>query len=144
MKKDIDWNGFKENVETYISKHRGISGNMLKQLFDNYSEKAVKNCNIPVKNGSLPLTDEKKLELILKKFHSHTKNQWEDDLVKEYPYCEIPCLVELVWNEAQRISNSLPDEFGHHNNFRYCPGCGKEWVKDSEQFGCWSCGFIMK
>lgn len=38
MKKKIDWNGFKENVETYLEHHSGISANVLKTLFDNYSE----------------------------------------------------------------------------------------------------------
>lgn len=50
--------------------------------------------------NSLPLTEEKKLELILRKYHGHTKEQWENELVKKYPYCEIPSLVEIVWNEA--------------------------------------------
>jgi hypothetical protein len=53
MKKDIDWTGFKENVETYIRKHKGISGKMLKQLFDNYSDNAVKNCAIPLVSKSV-------------------------------------------------------------------------------------------
>jgi len=23
-----------------------------------------------------------------------------------------------------------------------CPGCGNNWEKDSETFGCWFCGFV--
>ena len=61
----------------------------------------LKKLTIPAVSGSLPLTDEKKLDLILRKYHGHTKDQWERELVKKYPYCEIPYLVEMVWNEAQ-------------------------------------------
>ena len=25
--------------------------------------------------------------------------------------------------------------------FKFCPGCGKDWEFDSEEFGCWSCGY---
>ena len=25
--------------------------------------------------------------------------------------------------------------------FKFCPGCGKKWELDSEEFGCWSCGY---
>ena len=39
---------------------------------------------------------------------------------------------------------SVIDKFGHHNNWKYCPGCGKTWELDSESFGCWSCGFIRQ
>lgn len=55
----------------------------------------------PPVSGSLPLTEEKKLELILRKYHGHTKEQWENELAKQYPYCEIPHLVESVWKAAQ-------------------------------------------
>jgi hypothetical protein len=65
MKKNIDWIGFKENVETYIRKHRGISGKMLKQLFDNYSENAVKNCTIP--HVSVSLVNGKFMKWLAKK-----------------------------------------------------------------------------
>lgn len=64
-------------------------------------KKQAKNCSIPDVSGSLPLTEEKKLELILRKYHGHTKEQWLNELVKEYPYCEIPYLVEMVWKAAQ-------------------------------------------
>lgn len=50
-------------------------------------------------------------------------------------------LVRLYQNELKKYS--IPDKFGHNNNWKYCPGCGKKWKKDSESFGCWSCGFIM-
>jgi hypothetical protein len=46
MKRDIDWKGFQENVETYIKKNRGIGAKFLKILFDNYSTKGIKNLNI--------------------------------------------------------------------------------------------------
>lgn len=52
-------------------------------------------------NKPLPiLTEELKMEIILSKFHMHTKEQWEE-LVKEYPYNEIPHLIEMVWKLAQ-------------------------------------------
>ena len=38
--------------------------------------------------------------------------------------------------------NSFADKFGHHNNWKYCPGCGIAWEKDGDQFGCWSCGYV--
>jgi len=25
--------------------------------------------------------------------------------------------------------------------FNFCPGCGKDWEFDSDEFGCWSCGY---
>ncbi len=53
------------------------------------------------------ITEEKKLELILCKFHGHTKEQWENELVKDYPYYEIPHLVEFVWEQAI-LSLSIP------------------------------------
>ena len=31
MKKDIDWKGFEENVETYLKKHRGIGAEFLEK-----------------------------------------------------------------------------------------------------------------
>jgi len=38
----------------------------------------------------------------------------------------------------------LPDEFGHNTNWKYCPGCRKEWEKDDESFGCSSCGYVRR
>ncbi len=49
----------------------------------------------------LPISEETKLQLILRKYHGHTKLQWENDLVKKYPYCEIPKLIEMTWEMAQ-------------------------------------------
>jgi hypothetical protein len=37
----IDWDGFKENIETYITNHNTISDKMLCSLFKNYSEQQV-------------------------------------------------------------------------------------------------------
>jgi hypothetical protein len=46
---------------------------------------------------------------------------------------------------CDKKGNSLTvDDMGHNTNWRYCPGCGKSWEKDSEVFGCWSCGFVRK
>ena len=50
MKKDIDWKGFEENVETYLKKHRGIGAEFLKQLFDDYSTKGHKNKTVTLVN----------------------------------------------------------------------------------------------
>ena len=53
-----------------------------------------------IKAGS-KLTDEEVIELILSKFHGHTRKQWDEDLSKRYPWIELPYLVRGVWNTAQ-------------------------------------------
>lgn len=73
----------------------------IKLCCEEYSMQYVKSAN----NTIITLTEEVKTELILRKFHGHTKEQWENEIVKNYPYCEIPYLVELVWNEAQGNKN---------------------------------------
>lgn len=51
------------------------------------------------------------------------------------------------------VSGSLPvaeqgaiDDFGHHHEWKFCPGCGIDWDLDTgaDQFGCWSCGFVRQ
>ena len=52
MAKYIDWEGFQENVEAYLKKHKGINAKMLKQLFDNYSENIVSDDSPPGSCGA--------------------------------------------------------------------------------------------
>ena len=46
--------------------------------------------------------------------------------------------------DANNIAVSLPDKFGHNDNWKYCPGCKKEWEEDDQSFGCSSCGFVRR
>lgn len=47
------------------------------------------------------LTNEGVIDIILQKYHGHTREQWEKDLKNRYPYIELPSLVRGVWNLAQ-------------------------------------------
>jgi len=40
---------------------------------------------------------------------------------------------EIKINQKEQEYNLPP--------FIFCPGCGKDWELDSDEFGCWSCGY---
>lgn len=56
----------------------------------------------PGTKASLPTLDEEtSMELILTKYHGHTREQWDDELSKEYPWNGLKELVRMTWNKAQ-------------------------------------------
>jgi hypothetical protein len=76
---------------------------------------------------SLPsLTESKTLELILSKFHGHTKEYWENELVEKYPYCEIPYLVRMVWDAAQ-TKEAINKEEVKEPVVKSLQDCKEEW-----------------
>ena len=48
-----------------------------------------------------------------------------------------------IYVKGKEELGSKPIEKQEYNlpPFNFCPGCGKDWELDSDEFGCWSCGY---
>lgn len=53
-------------------------------------------------NDYQSLTEDEVIEMILDKFHGHTREQWDTELSNHYPWNELPSLVKMVWEKAQQ------------------------------------------
>lgn len=82
------------------------------------------------------LSYEKKRDLILKKFHGHGIEQWENELKNQYPWCELPFLIEMIWEEAQQASREH-----YYKDQTVCEHCGSR-IDDYQ--GCKGCGHIIE
>lgn len=88
------------NEKVYYFEQAVESANKLKDRIKRFNAKLYLKKIRTKTTKRFELTEEKKLQLILRKFHGFTEPQWKE-LVKQFPYSEIPHLVKMVWDEAK-------------------------------------------
>ena len=131
----IDWNGFKENIKTYIKKYRGINAKFLKTLFDNYSEwkpirpetkneKCCGNCNNynPIQSQPTDTLEEKAKKIVEENFKGLADLN-DEDIFLFYKELIKDCMVNIAQS---------PESFLFHLRSEKM----KEIIESAFTFGC--------
>lgn len=78
-----------------------------------------------------------------KKYKPYTK---EEELEQRENHLKEQASKIRVNTGKQEGERAYPgDRFGHHDNWKYCPGCGQDWDEDMgfDSMGC-TCGYIRQ
>jgi len=119
MKKYIDWDGFKDNVETYLNEHEHISGKMLKTLFDNYSEDVLKNTDTKI-DVVIPIYDESNMAVFADGYYYNiSKGEFYNiddklDKTRKIPKKELIKFSNIVKSLDSKLSLVRSDNFDYY------------------------------